>query len=109
VEIQDLKDHLDLRLDNIEKIDVHKHNRIDELLAHYSKEIDQNDETIKRIHIRVDRIDTKIKTVQGLGTVIATALGASSQVTIIGIPFLQAAITFLLILSMLLQLLIQWQ
>ena len=78
MEIQDLKDHLDLRLDSIEKIDVHKHNRIDELLSHYSKEIDQNDETIKRVHIRVDRIDTKIKTVQGLGTVIATALGAAA-------------------------------
>ena len=78
MEIQDLKDHLDLRLDSIEKIDVHKHKRIDELLSHYSKEIDQNDETIKRVHIRVDRIDTKIKTVQGLGTVIATALGAAA-------------------------------
>ena len=52
--------------------------RIDELLKHFGKEVDSNEETIKRIHTRVDRIDTKIKTVQGLGTAIATALGAAA-------------------------------
>jgi hypothetical protein len=40
--------------------------------------VDSNEETIKRVHTRVDRIDTKIKTVQGLGTAIATALGAAA-------------------------------
>ena len=50
--------------------------RIDELLTHYSKEVDSNEDTIKRVHTRVDRIETRIKTVQGMGTVVATALGA---------------------------------
>jgi hypothetical protein len=34
--------------------------------------------TIRRVHSRVDQIETKIKTVQGIGTAIATALGAAA-------------------------------
>ena len=41
-------------------------------------QIEGNEGTIRRVHTRVDRIETKIKTVQGFGTAIATALGAAA-------------------------------
>ena len=49
--------------------------RIDELITGFGKEIDSNEETIKRVHTREDRIETRIKTVQGMGTAVATILG----------------------------------
>ena len=83
MELQDIKDHIDEKFKNHEEVDSLRHDRINELLKHYSKEIDGNEETIKRVHERVDdverrhdRLQTKIKTVQGVGTAIATALGA---------------------------------
>ena len=75
-EIQNLKEHITEKFKNHEEIEALRHKRINELLDHYNKEIEGNEGTIQRIHTRVDRIDTKIKTVQGLGTAVATALGA---------------------------------
>ena len=43
-----------------------------------NKEIEDTEGTIRRVHNRVDRIETKIKTVQGMGTAVATALGAAA-------------------------------
>ena len=76
LEIQSLKEHITEKFKNHEEIEALRHKRINELLDHYNKEIEGNEGTIQRIHTRVDRIDTKIKTVQGLGTAVATALGA---------------------------------
>ena len=75
-EIQNLKDHIKEKFKSHEELEALRHKRIDELLNHYNKEIEDNEGTILRIHTRVDRIDTKIKTVQGIGTAVATALGA---------------------------------
>ena len=75
-EIQNLKDHINEKFKSHEELEALRHKRIDELLNHYNKEIEDNEGTIQRIHTRVDRIDTKIKTVQGVGTALATALGA---------------------------------
>ncbi len=75
-EIQSLKEHITEKFKNHEEIEALRHKRINELLDHYNKSIEGNEGTIQRIHTRVDRIDTKIKTVQGIGTAIATALGA---------------------------------
>ena len=75
-EIQSLKEHITEKFKNHEEIEALRHKRINELLDHYNKEIESNEGTIQRIHTRVDRIDTKIKTVQGIGTAVATALGA---------------------------------
>ena len=75
-EIQNLKDHINEKFKSHEDLEALRHKRIDELLDHYNKEIESNEGTIQRIHTRVDRIDTKIKTVQGVGTALATALGA---------------------------------
>ena len=76
LEIQSLKEHITEKFKNHEEIEALRHKRINELLDHYNKEIEGNEGTIQRIHTRVDRIDTKIKTVQGVGTARATALGA---------------------------------
>ena len=76
LEIQSLKEHITEKFKNHEEIEALRHKRINELLDHYNKEIEGNEGTIQRIHTRVDRIDTKIKTVQGIGTAVATALGA---------------------------------
>jgi ElaB/YqjD/DUF883 family membrane-anchored ribosome-binding protein len=75
-EMQNLKDHINEKFKSHEELEALRHKRIDELLNHYNKEIEDNEGTIQRIHTRVDRIDTKIKTVQGIGTAVATALGA---------------------------------
>ena len=75
-ELQSLKEHITEKFKSHEDLEALRHKRIDELLEHYNKEIEGNEGTIRRIHTRVDRIETKIKTVQGIGTAIATAFGA---------------------------------
>ena len=77
-EIQSLKDHITEKFKNHEEIEALRHKRINELLDHYNKEIEDNEGTIRRVHSRVDQIETKIKTVQGIGTAVATALGAAA-------------------------------
>ena len=77
-ELQSLKEHITEKFKNHEEIEALRHKRINELLDHYNKEIEDNEGTIRRVHSRVDKIDTKIKTVQGIGTAIATALGAAA-------------------------------
>ena len=75
-EQHELKEFINEKFKAHEDLEALRFHRIDELLTHFSKETDENKETIKRVHTRVDRIDTKIKTVQGIGTAVATALGA---------------------------------
>ena len=77
-DITTLKEHITEKFKNHEEIEALRHKRINELLDHYNKEIEGNEGTIRRVHTRVDRIETKIKTVQGIGTAIATALGAAA-------------------------------
>ena len=72
----DLKEFINEKFNNHEELEALRFKRIDELITSFSKEIDSNEETIKRVHTRVDRIETKIKTVQGIGTAVATLLGA---------------------------------
>ena len=72
----ELKEFINEKFDNHEELEALRFKRIDELITSFGKEIDSNEETIKRVHTRVDRIETKIKTVQGIGTAVATLLGA---------------------------------
>ena len=74
----DLKEFIQEKFANHEELEKLRFKRIDELLAHFQGEVKGNEDTIKRVHTRVDRIETKIKTVQGMGTVIATGLGAAA-------------------------------
>ena len=77
-EHHELREFINDKFNAHEDLEALRFKRIDELLTQFGKEVDSNEETIKRVHTRVDRIDTKIKTVQGLGTAIATALGAAA-------------------------------
>ena len=74
----ELKEFINEKFNAHEDLEALRVKRIDELLSQFGKEVDSNEDTIKRIHTRVDRIETRIKTVQGMGTVIATALGAAA-------------------------------
>ena len=74
----ELKEFINDKFNAHEDLEALRFKRIDELLTQFGKEVDSNEETIKRVHTRVDRIETRIKTVQGMGTVIASALGAAA-------------------------------
>ena len=77
-EHHELREFINDKFNAHEDLEALRFKRIDELLTQFGKEVDSNEETIKRVHTRVDRIATKIKTVQGIGTAIATALGAAA-------------------------------
>jgi hypothetical protein len=77
-ELVNLKEHITDKFKAHEDMEALRHKRINELLDHYNKEIEDNEGTIRRVHSRVDRIETQIKTVRGVGTAIATALGAAA-------------------------------
>ena len=77
-EHHELREFINDKFNAHEDLEALRFKRIDELLTQFGKEVDSNEATIKRVHQRVDRIDTKIKTVQGIGTAIATALGAAA-------------------------------
>ena len=49
---------------------------IDELLSQYGKEPENNTETIKRVHSRVDQIQTSYKAVKAVGMFIVASLTA---------------------------------
>ena len=74
--VDSLKEFINEKFDNHEELEALRFKRIDELITRFGTEIDSNEETIKRVHTRVDRIETRIKPVQGMGTAVATALGA---------------------------------
>jgi len=76
--LSDLKEFIENKFSAHEDLEALRFKRIDELITSFGKEIDSNEETIRRVHTRVDRIETRIKTVQGLGTAIATALGGAA-------------------------------
>ena len=72
----ELKEFINDKFNAHEDLEALRFKRIVELLTQFGKEVDSNEDTIKRVHTRVDRIETRIKTVQGMGTAVATALGA---------------------------------
>ena len=75
-EHHELREFINDKLNSHEDLESLRFKRIDELLSQFGKEVDSNEETIKRVHTRVDRIDQSIKTVKGFGTAIVTALTA---------------------------------
>jgi len=77
-DLVNLKEHITDKFKAHEDLEAVRHQRINELLDHYNKEIEDNEGTIRRIHSRVDKIETKIKTVQGIGAAAATALASAA-------------------------------
>ena len=75
-EHHELREFINDKFNSHEDLEALRFKRIDELLSQFGKEVDSNEETIKRVHTRVDRIEQFIKTVKGFGTAIVTALTA---------------------------------
>ena len=78
MDLEDIKTHIDEKFSNHEALDKLRHDYFEETLSRNGKDIEKNETAIKRVHSRVDNIETQIKTVQGVGTAIATALGAAA-------------------------------
>ena len=76
--LSELKEFIENKFSAHEDLEALRFKRIDELITSFGKEIDSNEETVKRIHTRVDRIEQSIKVVKGMGTAIATVLGAAA-------------------------------
>ena len=75
-EHHELREFINDKFNSHEDLEALRFKRMDELLSQFGKEVDSNEETIKRVHTRVDRIEQSIKTVKGFGTAIVTALTA---------------------------------
>ena len=75
-EIQTLKEFIHEKFESHEELEALRFKRIDELLSQYNKESETNQQTVKRIHSRVDQIQTSYKTLKGVGTFIVTTLTA---------------------------------
>ena len=75
-EITNLKEFIHEKFESHEELEALRFKRIDELLSQYGKESESNTETIKRVHSRVDQIQTSYKTLKGVGTFIVTTLTA---------------------------------
>ena len=78
-EITNLKEFIHEKLESHEELEALRFKRIDELLSQYGKESESNTETIKRVHSRVDQIQTSYKTLKSVGTFVVatvTAVGA---------------------------------
>ncbi len=73
--IESVKEHIDEKFINHDLVESVRHERINELLEQYGKHIENNNDRVTEVHGRVSRIETKIKTVTGLGTAIATGAG----------------------------------
>jgi uncharacterized membrane protein len=75
-EITNLKEFIHEKFESHEELEALRFKRIDELLSQYNKESETNQQTVKRIHSRVDQIQTSYKTLKGVGTFIVTTLTA---------------------------------
>ena len=75
-EIKNLKEFIHEKFESHEELEALRFKRIDELLSQYGREGETNQQTIKRVHSRVDQIQTSYKTLKGVGTFVVTALTA---------------------------------
>ena len=75
-EIKNLKEFIHEKFESHEELEALRFKRIDELLSQYGKESESNQQTIKRVHSRVDQIQTSYKTLKGVGMFIVASLAA---------------------------------
>ena len=75
-EIKNLKEFIHEKFESHEELEALRFKRIDELLSQYGKESESNQQTIKRVHSRVDQIQTSYKTLKGVSAFIVTAFTA---------------------------------
>ena len=75
-EIKNLKEFIHEKFESHEELEALRFKRIDELLSQYGKESESNQQTIKRVHSRVDQIQTSYKAVKAVGMFIVASLTA---------------------------------
>ena len=75
-EIKNLKEFIHEKFESHEELEALRFKRIDELLSQYGKESEGNTETIKRVHSRVDQIQTSYKTLKSVGAFAVAVLTA---------------------------------
>ena len=73
-EITNLKEFIHEMFESHEELEALRFKRIDELLSQYGRESETNQQTIKRVHSRVDQIQTSYKTLKGVGMFIVASL-----------------------------------
>ena len=75
-EIKNLEEFIHEKFESHEELEALRFKRIDELLSQYNRESETNQQTIKRVHSRVDQIQTSYKTLKGVGMFIVASLTA---------------------------------
>ena len=75
-EITNLKEFIHEKFESHEELEALGFKRIDELLSQYGRESETNQQTIKRVHSRVDQIQTSYKAVKSVGMFIVASLTA---------------------------------
>ena len=75
-EITNLKEFIHEKFESHEELEALRFKRIDKLLSQYGKESESNQQTVKRVHPRLDQIQTSYKTLKSVGTFVVTALTA---------------------------------
>ena len=83
MDLDSLQKHMDERFDHLEELDALRHQGIDKEIKSHEETLKENKQALVRAHTRVDRIETKIKTVSAVGTAVATALGGVGSVVMI--------------------------
>lgn len=77
-QLEALKQHLDDKFTAHEKFDELIQRRSDEIFKRLTDQQEAHKGSISKAHTRVDRMETQMKTIKGIGTAIATALGAAA-------------------------------
>ena len=75
-EITNLKESIHEKFESHEELEALRFKRIDELLSQFGRESESNEQTVKRVHSRLDQIQTSYKTLKSVGTFVVTALTA---------------------------------
>ena len=72
--ITNLKEFIHEKFESHEELEALRFKRIDELLSQFGRESESNEQTVKRVHSRLDQIQTSYKTLESVGTFVVTAL-----------------------------------
>ena len=75
-EIKNLKEFIHEKFESHEELEALRFKRIDELLSQFGRESESNEQTVKRVHSRLDQIQTSYKTLKSVGTFVVTVLTA---------------------------------
>ena len=73
-ELKHLKEFIHDKFESHEELEALRFKRIDELITQFSKSIESNDQTIRRVHGRVDRIEISLKTLRTVGVAVSGAV-----------------------------------